>query len=46
MMPLPQLWSALFFFMVVCVGIGTQYVLVETGVTAALEEYPEVRDSL
>ena len=45
MMPLPQLWSVLFFFMVVCLGIGTQYVLVETGVTALIDDNQEVRPS-
>jgi len=42
MMPLPQLWGALFFFMLICLGLGTEYVLVETAATALIDEYPEV----
>lgn len=43
MMPLPQLWSILFFCMVACLGLGTQYVLVESGVTALIDDNQEVR---
>lgn len=41
-MPVPQLWSVMFFLMLICLGLGSQYVLVETGVTAILDEYPKV----
>ncbi|XP_067945019.1 sodium- and chloride-dependent glycine transporter 1-like [Watersipora subatra] len=39
LMPLPQLWAALFFFVLICLGLGSQYVLVETGVSALLDNY-------
>lgn len=39
----PQLWSVLFFFMLICLGLGTQYILIETVVTGLLDEFPEVK---
>uniref|UniRef100_A0A5S6Q8P2 Transporter n=1 Tax=Trichuris muris TaxID=70415 RepID=A0A5S6Q8P2_TRIMR len=37
-MPLSQLWSALFFFMVLTVGVDSVFVMVETAITAAHDE--------
>ncbi|GFO12982.1 sodium- and chloride-dependent glycine transporter 2-like [Plakobranchus ocellatus] len=39
-MPVPQLWSVLFFFMVACLGMGTQFPSVETVLTGIQDEYP------
>ncbi|RUS89020.1 hypothetical protein EGW08_003191, partial [Elysia chlorotica] len=39
-MPVPQLWSLLFFFMVVCLGMGTQFPSVETVLTGLQDEFP------
>ncbi|PVD38967.1 hypothetical protein C0Q70_01592 [Pomacea canaliculata] len=38
-MPLPQLWSVLFFVMMICLGMGTQVPSVETLLTALQDEY-------
>ncbi|KAK3788153.1 hypothetical protein RRG08_042847 [Elysia crispata] len=42
-MPVPQFWSALFFFMVVCLGMGTQFPSVETVLTGLQDEFPVLR---
>ncbi|XP_071526972.1 sodium- and chloride-dependent glycine transporter 2-like [Panulirus ornatus] len=43
MMPLPQLWSVLFFMMFITVGLGTQFTLVETVVTALTDQFKWMR---
>ncbi|XP_005102026.2 sodium- and chloride-dependent neutral and basic amino acid transporter B(0+) [Aplysia californica] len=42
-MPVPQLWSILFFFMMICLGFGTQFPSVETVLTALQDEFPALR---
>ncbi|KAK3788155.1 hypothetical protein RRG08_042849 [Elysia crispata] len=42
-LPVPQLWSILFFFMVVCLGMGTQFPSVETVMTGLQDEFPVLR---
>ncbi|KRY55078.1 Sodium- and chloride-dependent glycine transporter 2 [Trichinella britovi] len=37
-MPMSQLWAALFFFMVLTVGVDSVFVMVETAITAAHDE--------
>ncbi|XP_076458163.1 sodium- and chloride-dependent glycine transporter 1-like [Babylonia areolata] len=42
-MPVPQLWSILFFFMMICLGMGTQIPSAETLLTALQDEYAFLR---
>ncbi|GFS10062.1 sodium- and chloride-dependent glycine transporter 2-like [Elysia marginata] len=42
-LPVPQLWSILFFFMVICLGMGTQFPSVETVMTGLQDEFPVLR---
>ncbi|KAL8558225.1 hypothetical protein ACOMHN_055475 [Nucella lapillus] len=42
-MPVTQLWSILFFFMMVCLGMGTQIPSAETLLTALQDEYAFLR---
>jgi len=42
-MPLPQLWSVLFFFMLLLLGFGTQISTTETVVTVLLDQFPKLR---
>jgi len=42
MMPAAQFWGVSFFLMLMCLGIGSQYVIVETTVTAIIDESPKV----
>ncbi|GFS10080.1 sodium- and chloride-dependent glycine transporter 1-like [Elysia marginata] len=42
-MPAPQFWAVLFFFMVVCLGMGTQFPSVETVLTGLQDEFPVLR---
>ena len=41
-MPLPHLWSVLVFLTIIGYGFTTQYILVETGVTAIVDELSQV----
>lgn len=38
--PVPSLWSALFFLMLVTMGLGTTFCTIETVVTAIVDENP------
>ncbi|CAL1543512.1 unnamed protein product [Lymnaea stagnalis] len=38
-LPVPQLWSCFFFFMLICLGLGTQFPSVETVLTALQDEF-------
>ncbi|KAF0029582.1 hypothetical protein F2P81_018687 [Scophthalmus maximus] len=42
MMPYPPLWAALFFIMIVFLGLDSQFVCVESLVTAIVDMYPAV----
>ncbi|CAG5130141.1 unnamed protein product [Candidula unifasciata] len=42
-MPVPQLWSVLFFLMMICLGMGTQFPSVETVLTALQDEFEVFR---
>ncbi|XP_068186736.1 sodium- and chloride-dependent GABA transporter ine [Antennarius striatus] len=38
-MPASQLWAVMFFFMLLCLGLDTQFVMVEVLVTSLLDEF-------
>jgi len=42
-LPLPALWSILFFFMLFFLGLDSQFALLETALTAAYDGYPKLR---
>jgi len=42
-MPLPQLWSFLFFSMVITLGLDSQFTLTETITTCIMDQYPTLR---
>ncbi|NXE46090.1 S6A12 protein, partial [Casuarius casuarius] len=42
MMPVSQLWSCLFFLMLIFLGLDSQFVCVESTVTAIIDMFPEV----
>lgn len=42
-MPLPQLWSVMFFGMMICLGMGTQFPAMEAILTALQDEFPQLR---
>lgn len=39
-MPAPQLWSVLFFFMLLCLGLNSQFAIVEVVVTSIQDGFP------
>jgi solute carrier family 6 GABA transporter-like protein 6/8/11/12/13 len=39
-MPSPQLWSVLFFFMLLCLGLNSQFAIVEVVVTSLQDGFP------
>lgn len=43
LLPLPQLWSVLFFFMVINVGLSSQFSMVETVTTALFDQFEFLR---
>ncbi|XP_012946005.1 sodium- and chloride-dependent glycine transporter 1 [Aplysia californica] len=42
-LPLPPLWSFLFFFMLITLGMGSEFALLETVMTAVQDTYPPFR---
>nr|XP_057936992.1 sodium- and chloride-dependent GABA transporter 2-like isoform X3 [Doryrhamphus excisus] len=42
MMPLPQLWSICFFFMILLLGLDTQFVAMEVVMTSVVDMFPTV----
>lgn len=42
-MPIPQLWSVLFFFMLITLGFGSQFTMVETVITAVVDQFQSLR---
>ncbi|NWX83816.1 S6A12 protein, partial [Nothoprocta pentlandii] len=42
MMPVSQLWSCLFFLMLIFLGLDSQFVCVESMVTAIIDMFPEI----
>ena len=40
-LPISPLWSFLFFFMLLTLGLGTQFTLIETVVTTVVDTFPE-----
>ncbi|XP_078602717.1 sodium- and chloride-dependent glycine transporter 1-like isoform X1 [Branchiostoma floridae x Branchiostoma japonicum] len=40
-LPISPLWSALFFFMLLSLGLGTQFAIIQTIVTSIIDEFPE-----
>ncbi|KAK3599570.1 hypothetical protein CHS0354_035809 [Potamilus streckersoni] len=42
-MPIPQLWSILFFFMLFTLGLDSEFAMLETTLTCLQDEYPRLR---
>ncbi|BFZ05079.1 hypothetical protein BsWGS_08118 [Bradybaena similaris] len=42
-LPVPPLWSFLFFFMLITLGMGSEFALLETVMTAVQDTYPPLR---
>ncbi|XP_061074379.1 sodium- and chloride-dependent GABA transporter 2-like [Conger conger] len=42
MMPLPQLWAACFFIMIILLGLDTQFVGMEVVITSVMDLFPKV----
>ena len=43
-MPFPQLWSFLFFSMLICLGLATQFTLTESITTAIMDQHTDLRN--
>lgn len=44
-MPIPQLWSVMFFFMLFILGLGSQFAGVQAICTAIFDKWPHLRDN-
>ncbi|CRK94128.1 CLUMA_CG007649, isoform B [Clunio marinus] len=44
LMPLPQLWAFLFFFMMIILGLGSQLGFVQTITSSIIDHWPHLRD--
>ncbi|KAL3861994.1 hypothetical protein ACJMK2_008000 [Sinanodonta woodiana] len=42
-MPIPQLWSVLFFFMLFTLGLDSEFAMLETALTCIQDEFPHLR---
>ena len=42
-LPLPWLWSVLFFFMLFLLGLDSEFALLETALTAMYDGFPKIR---
>ncbi|XP_071946346.1 sodium- and chloride-dependent GABA transporter ine-like [Antedon mediterranea] len=42
-MPVPQLWSVLFFIMLICLGIDSQFAMVEVVITTLMDGFPKLK---
>uniref|UniRef100_A0A3B3ZWM0 Transporter n=1 Tax=Periophthalmus magnuspinnatus TaxID=409849 RepID=A0A3B3ZWM0_9GOBI len=40
-MPLPQLWAVLFFFMLLCLGLDSEFAMVEVMVTSLMDQFDQ-----
>ncbi|KAK7067021.1 neurotransmitter:sodium symporter activity protein [Halocaridina rubra] len=43
LLPLPQLWSVLFFFMIILVGLDTQFTMMEAVITSLCDQFMYLR---
>ncbi|PRD31875.1 UNVERIFIED_CONTAM: Sodium- and chloride-dependent GABA transporter 1 [Trichonephila clavipes] len=43
-LPVPQLWSILFFFMLFILGLDSEFALMENVLTSFCDEYPRLRN--
>ncbi|XP_033099510.1 sodium- and chloride-dependent GABA transporter ine-like [Anneissia japonica] len=42
-MPVPQLWSVLFFIMLICLGLDSQFAMVEVVITTLMDGFPRLK---
>ncbi|KAM9789032.1 sodium- and chloride-dependent GABA transporter ine [Neosynchiropus ocellatus] len=41
-MPVPQLWAVLFFFMLLCLGLDSEFAMVEVMITSLMDQYEQL----